>query len=650
MAVTAGTDECRIGSAVDAPQRRIIRALLGSYNDGHSMNAATRDKMIGGVVLFATFAFFSTIIAGSPASTPPVVSLTTPVSDSTVSGTTALSAAAKDNVGVTAVEFKAENTLLATDATTPYSFAWNTAAVTNGSYVLATVAQDAAGNRATSAVNVTVANTAPWSSLHDGSVPVAALFEGRKMCSITVTQMPGQSDLFIGRIRQIADPSVCGKTGRWTLALYKMDWSRHELHFQQFILTTPVTAPRGEIIDHAYDVDLTLYNSEIWASFECVTRDKRASACIAPLAADGKSLDTNRLSIAAMDGPGAPDDGTIYSGSIPQLLSWNSKIYLYWTAVHRLKSDSTIWLDIGARGMELQPVSGRLWGVGSGGKSVSAGDPTLTSEVLYRPAGDPSANMVGDIAGVYANGSHLLITSSIGGIGCINPKSDSPGCYRLQISRSTAPLGPNVFGHEFLVSPSLPLYPLSYARIVHDPDGNAFLLGFVNLPPSRTKNLGSESPGVSGLRLYPLQLDQMRFANRRPTIDPATLGRIMPPTWDTYINHLYRCILERAPDASGFGRWKNILATGTTTQAIYSGFFASSGYASKGTSDRKFIEQASACILLRAPSKTGRTSWLNQLTGGMSRAEVIRKFVASPEFTQQIRPALKSIPGIKILD
>jgi hypothetical protein len=37
---------------------------LDSYNEGRSMNAATRDKIIGGVVWFATFAFFSTIIAG----------------------------------------------------------------------------------------------------------------------------------------------------------------------------------------------------------------------------------------------------------------------------------------------------------------------------------------------------------------------------------------------------------------------------------------------------------------------------------------------------------------------------------------------------------------------------------------------------------
>jgi hypothetical protein len=40
------------------------RRFVDSYNEGRSMNAATRDKMIGGVALFATFAFFSTIIAG----------------------------------------------------------------------------------------------------------------------------------------------------------------------------------------------------------------------------------------------------------------------------------------------------------------------------------------------------------------------------------------------------------------------------------------------------------------------------------------------------------------------------------------------------------------------------------------------------------
>src|SRR5262249_61826818 len=48
----------------------------------------------------------------------------------------------------------------AEDTTAPYSVSWNTTSVANGTYTLAAVARDAAGNTATSAVSVTVNNVA----------------------------------------------------------------------------------------------------------------------------------------------------------------------------------------------------------------------------------------------------------------------------------------------------------------------------------------------------------------------------------------------------------------------------------------------------------------------------------------------------------
>jgi len=90
----------------------------------------------------------------------PTVSLTAPANGATVSGTTTLSATANDNVGVTSVEFYRGSTLLSSDTTSPYSYAWNTTGVTNGSYSLTAKAYDAAGNVTTSsAVTVTVNNT-----------------------------------------------------------------------------------------------------------------------------------------------------------------------------------------------------------------------------------------------------------------------------------------------------------------------------------------------------------------------------------------------------------------------------------------------------------------------------------------------------------
>src|SRR5204862_447978 len=81
----------------------------------------------------------------------------------TVSGTTSLSAAASDNVGVVGVQFKLDGANLgAEDTSSPYSVNWDTTTASNGSHSLAAVARDAAGNQTTSAaVTVTVNNVPP---------------------------------------------------------------------------------------------------------------------------------------------------------------------------------------------------------------------------------------------------------------------------------------------------------------------------------------------------------------------------------------------------------------------------------------------------------------------------------------------------------
>ena len=92
--------------------------------------------------------------------TPPTVSITSPASAATVSGTITVTANASDNVGVAGVQFFVDGAALgAEDTTAPYSVAFDTIKVANGSHTLTARARDAAGNVATSApVSVTVSN------------------------------------------------------------------------------------------------------------------------------------------------------------------------------------------------------------------------------------------------------------------------------------------------------------------------------------------------------------------------------------------------------------------------------------------------------------------------------------------------------------
>jgi len=103
---------------------------------------------------------------GGGDTTAPTVSITSPSSGATVSGTVTVSASASDNVGVSRVELWVDGALHSSDTTSPYSFSWNTTTVANGSHSLQARAYDAAGNVGTSStVTVTVSNSTSGTEL-----------------------------------------------------------------------------------------------------------------------------------------------------------------------------------------------------------------------------------------------------------------------------------------------------------------------------------------------------------------------------------------------------------------------------------------------------------------------------------------------------
>jgi leucyl aminopeptidase len=110
-------------------------------------------------------AFVAELAKGSvpgipPDTTPPTVAITAPAAGATVSGTTTISVNASDNVALSRVEFWVDGVNKGSDTTSPYSYAWDTTAVVNGSHTLVAKAVDSSNNVGTSAsVGVTVSNT-----------------------------------------------------------------------------------------------------------------------------------------------------------------------------------------------------------------------------------------------------------------------------------------------------------------------------------------------------------------------------------------------------------------------------------------------------------------------------------------------------------
>jgi hypothetical protein len=101
--------------------------------------------------------------AASTDVTPPVVSLSAPAANASVSGSVQLSAAATDNVGVVGVVFRVDTTVVgAEDFSSPYSVSWDTRSVANGMHTVTASARDAAGNTTTTnPVTINVNNASP---------------------------------------------------------------------------------------------------------------------------------------------------------------------------------------------------------------------------------------------------------------------------------------------------------------------------------------------------------------------------------------------------------------------------------------------------------------------------------------------------------
>lgn len=88
----------------------------------------------------------------------PVVSIKTPENGATVSGAVSVTVSATDNIGVSAVALSVDGTAVSNSTSSPFTNTWNSATVSNGLHTLTVTARDAAGNKTSASVQVTVSN------------------------------------------------------------------------------------------------------------------------------------------------------------------------------------------------------------------------------------------------------------------------------------------------------------------------------------------------------------------------------------------------------------------------------------------------------------------------------------------------------------
>ena len=90
--------------------------------------------------------------------TAPVVSFTSPSAGAILSGPVSVSVSATDDLAVSSVTLSINGVTVATDTSSPYTFAWNTNAVPNGAHTLTATSTDTSGNSTSSSIYVVVNN------------------------------------------------------------------------------------------------------------------------------------------------------------------------------------------------------------------------------------------------------------------------------------------------------------------------------------------------------------------------------------------------------------------------------------------------------------------------------------------------------------
>jgi leucyl aminopeptidase len=119
----------------------------------------------------------------SPETTPPMAAITAPAAGAMVSGNVAITAEASDNVGVTRVDFLVDGAVVGSDTSAPYTFSWNTTAISNGTHVLAATAYDPSNNSTRSVdVQVTLNNVGITMASYDPIFRVPACGTAATAC------------------------------------------------------------------------------------------------------------------------------------------------------------------------------------------------------------------------------------------------------------------------------------------------------------------------------------------------------------------------------------------------------------------------------------------------------------------------------------
>ena len=100
-----------------------------------------------------------------------------------------------------------------------------------------------------------------------------------------------------------------------------------------------------------------------------------------------------------------------------------------------------------------------------------------------------------------------------------------------------------------------------------------------------------------------------------------------------FVGRMYRCTMEREPDAGGLNYWVQALENGTTTGYSMADFFINSEeFLNKGLNNSDYLDIMYNAFFGRTPDAGGKAYWMNRLEQGDTRQNIFMGFAYSDEY------------------
>lgn len=331
--------------------------------------------------------------------------------------------------------------------------------------------------------------------------------------AVAFAQLPDESSLFIGRqfigrdgrIAGVIGPNDCsgGDPGneaagkpfnRWALVLNSFDWATKRFHIVKPLIDTSLDprtgrsravitgrTMRGLVIRSAYDPSVVKFGGTTFVAFECTAENgepfgvQQTSSCLAVYDPRTRSIDMSRATVAVT---GDKQGDTYHVASLPRLLSHSGQLYLYWSAM-LIRNGKIIRST--ARGAQLDVTGTTPFIRGEGQRVPQAFDSASTR--VWTTEASAASNVLVNIMSLAPLGNGFFVFAALGGDGCYSPAGSSPGCHRLVIKRSPAPLQQDGFNYAEQFHTGVPTNPHEYALPIVDPQGRWWILGHFIRPP-----------------------------------------------------------------------------------------------------------------------------------------------------------------------